>query len=50
MVKKVRKQAEAEMQAIRPEIMAHVRGSIAKNRKLLALLARPTLAKNKRKT
>ncbi len=40
LAKKLRKQSKRKNRVVRPEIMAHVRRSIAKNRKLLALLAR----------
>lgn len=40
MAKKLRKQRKSKNQVVRPEMMAHVRRSIAKNRKLLELLAR----------
>jgi hypothetical protein len=40
LAKRLRKQRKRKTRVVRPEIMAHVRRSIAKNRKLLALLAR----------
>jgi hypothetical protein len=40
LAKKLRKPRKRKIGVVRPEIMAHVRRSIARNRKLLELLAR----------